>query len=94
MIFCIENNHYGMDTSIDCRSSLIEYFKMGNNITCLCIDSMNVLAICEGMHFAKEYSGNGNGPMYIEMLMYCFHGHSMSDPGTATTTMIIVKYNS
>ena len=82
MIFCIENNHYGMGTSIDRHSSISDYYKMGNAIPGLRIDGMNVLAVREGMKFAKEYCGSGNGPMYIEMMTYRYHGHSMSDPGT------------
>lgn len=82
MIFCIENNQYGMGTSIDRHSSIQDYYKMGNAIPGLRIDGMNVLAVREGMRYAKEFAGNGNGPMYIEMLTYRYHGHSMSDPGT------------
>lgn len=82
MIFCIENNHYGMGTSIDRHSSIQDYYKMGNSIPGLRIDGMNVLAVTEGMKFAKEYVSNGNGPMYVEMMTYRYHGHSMSDPGT------------
>ena len=82
MIFCIENNQYGMGTSIDRHSSIQDYYKMGNAIPGLRIDGMNVLAVKEGIRFAKDYCGSGNGPMYIEMMTYRYHGHSMSDPGT------------
>mmetsp|Transcript_18095 Transcript_18095/g.25091 ORF Transcript_18095/g.25091 Transcript_18095/m.25091 type:complete len:404 (+) Transcript_18095:148-1359(+) len=86
MIFCIENNHYGMGTSIDRHSSHNDYFKMGNHIPGIRIDGMNVLAVKEGMRFVKEYCGSGNGPMYVEMMTYRYHGHSMSDPGTTYRT--------
>lgn len=82
MIFCIENNQYGMGTSIERHSSISEYYKMGNQIPGIRIDGMNVLAVKEGMRFIKEYCGGGNGPMYVEMMTYRYHGHSMSDPGT------------
>merc|ERR1719221_1019413 len=82
MIFCIENNHYGMGTSMDRHSSHSDYYKMGNHIPGLRIDGMNVLAVKEGMRFVKDFVGSGNGPMYVEMMTYRYHGHSMSDPGT------------
>lgn len=82
MIFCIENNHYGMGTSIDRHSSISDYYKMGNHIPGIRIDGMNVLAVEEGMRFVKDFCSSGNGPMYVEMMTYRYHGHSMSDPGT------------
>jgi len=82
MVFCIENNQYGMGTSIDRHSSHSDYFKMGNHIPGIRIDGMNVLAVKAGFEFIKEFCGNGNGPMYAELMTYRYHGHSMSDPGT------------
>merc|ERR1712176_1489822 len=82
MVFCIENNHYGMGTSIDRHSSHSDYYKMGNHIPGIRIDGMNVLAVREGMRFIKDFCASGNGPMYVEMMTYRYHGHSMSDPGT------------
>lgn len=71
-----------MGTSIDRHSSISDYYKMGNAVPGIRIDGMNVLAVREGIRFAKEYCGAGNGPMYVEMMTYRYHGHSMSDPGT------------
>jgi len=82
MIFCIENNQYGMGTSIERHSSHQDYYQMGNHIPGIRIDGMNVLAVTEGMRFVKEWCGSGKGPMYVEMMTYRYHGHSMSDPGT------------
>ena len=82
MIFCIENNQYGMGTSISRSSCNNDYYTMGNVIPGLKMDGMNVLSVREGMKHVREYVSQGNGPMVVEMSTYRYHGHSMSDPGT------------
>lgn len=81
-ILCIENNQYGMGTSISRSSSNNDYYTMGNFIPGIKIDGMNVLAVREGLKFAKEHCSKGNGPIFVECSTYRYHGHSMSDPGT------------
>jgi pyruvate dehydrogenase E1 component alpha subunit len=82
MIFCIENNQYGMGTSISRSSCNNDYYTMGNVIPGLKMDGMNVLSVREGMKHVRDYVSQGNGPMVVEMSTYRYHGHSMSDPGT------------
>lgn len=47
MIYCIENNQYGMGTSKERSSSNSTYYTMGNHIPGLKLDGMNVLMIRE-----------------------------------------------
>jgi len=64
MIFCIENNSYGMGTSVERHSAIPngEYFRMGGEtVPGLKIDGMNALAVKEGMRFAKVSERKGGG---------------------------------
>jgi len=83
VIFACENNEFGMGTSVQRSSYNVEYYKQGNLIPGVFIDGMDVLAVREGIEFAKEYCSSGNGPIYVELKTYRYHGHSMSDPGVS-----------
>ena len=85
MIFCIENNEYGMGTSVDRSSALTEYYKQGNFLPGIQIDGMNAVAVREGMSVARQVALT-QGPVFVELKTYRYHGHSMSDPGTSYRT--------
>uniref|UniRef100_A0A7S1TDD9 Pyruvate dehydrogenase E1 component subunit alpha n=1 Tax=Compsopogon caeruleus TaxID=31354 RepID=A0A7S1TDD9_9RHOD len=81
-VFLCENNRYGMGTSTDRASgSGKDFYQRGVFIPGLKIDGMDVLAVRQGMEHAVKHARE-NGPVYVEVDTYRYHGHSMSDPGT------------
>jgi len=87
MVFLTENNHYGMGTSTNRHSCNDAYYTMGGRtIPGIRINGMNVLAVKQGFAAVREYCSSGNGPLFVEMDTYRYHGHSMSDPGTTYRT--------
>ncbi|KAI9907213.1 hypothetical protein PsorP6_004346 [Peronosclerospora sorghi] len=81
VIFCIENNQYGMGTSVKRSSNNTDYYTIGNKIPGIKCDGNDVLAVRECTKFMKTWCGEGKGPIFVEMNTYRYHGHSMSDPG-------------
>jgi pyruvate dehydrogenase E1 component alpha subunit len=82
VIFLIENNQYGMGTSIERSSALTEYYKQGGEvIPGVQVNGMDVLSMRECIKAVKAHCAGGNGPCFVEAKTYRYHGHSMSDPG-------------
>ena len=81
VVYVIENNKYGMGTSVERASAGTELYRRGDayGIPGKAIDGMDVLAVHEAAAEAVAYA-RAKGPTIIEALTYRYRGHSMSDP--------------
>jgi len=87
VIFVIENNMYGMGTSVN-RSSAGENLSdrgKAYGIKSEIVDGMDVIAVRDSAIRAMEYCRAGKGPYILEMKTYRYRGHSMSDPAKYRT---------
>ncbi|MBR1220216.1 pyruvate dehydrogenase (acetyl-transferring) E1 component subunit alpha [Bradyrhizobium sp. U87765 SZCCT0131] len=82
VVYVIENNHYGMGTSIERASANLDLSQRGlsMDIPGERVDAMDVRAVRAAGVRAVAYARSGNGPFILEMLTYRYRGHSMSDP--------------
>jgi pyruvate dehydrogenase E1 component alpha subunit len=82
VVYVIENNKYGMGTSIERASATTDLYHRGAayGITGEPVDGMNVLTVREAGERAVAHAKAGKGPYILEMKTYRYRGHSMSDP--------------
>ena len=83
VLYIIENNQYGMGTSVSKVSAGSDLFKRGEpfGIPGEKVDGMDILKVIKVADKAAKYVRSGKGPYIIEMQTYRYKGHSMSDPG-------------
>ncbi|WP_337995610.1 pyruvate dehydrogenase (acetyl-transferring) E1 component subunit alpha [Oleispirillum naphthae] len=82
VVYVIENNKYGMGTSVERASSNVELFRRGQayGIPGLQIDGMDVAHVQQQAADIIADVRAGTGPCVLEMQTYRYRGHSMSDP--------------
>jgi pyruvate dehydrogenase E1 component alpha subunit len=92
-IFVIENNKYGMGTSVDRASASKDLSKNGSpwGIPGEQVNGMDVTAVKEAGERAVAHCRAGNGPYLLEMKTYRYRGHSMSDPAKYRTREEVQK---
>ena len=82
VVYVIENNQYGMGTSVARASATTNLSMRGAryDIPGEQVDGMDVRAVKAAGEKAVQWCREGNGPIILEMLTYRYRGHSMSDP--------------
>lgn len=82
VVYVIENNKYGMGTSISRASATTDLSQRGASfgIPGEQVDGMDVRAVKAASEKALAWCRNGRGPYILEMITYRYRGHSMSDP--------------
>ena len=81
-VYIIENNRYGMGTSVERHSGQTNLSRRGEgfDIPGEQVDGMDVRLVYDAAQRAIEHARSGKGPYILEMLTYRYRGHSMSDP--------------
>ncbi len=95
-IYAIENNKYGMGTSVDRASASHDLSKNGApwGIPGVQVDGMDVEAVKQAADVAVAHCRAGKGPYLLDLNTYRYRGHSMSDPGRYRTREEIQKMRS
>ncbi len=86
-IFVIENNKYGMGTSVERATASHDLSQNGApwGIKGLAVDGMDVEAVHKAAEIAVAACRAGEGPFLLEVKTYRYRGHSMSDPAKYRT---------
>ena len=95
-IYVIENNKYGMGTSVDRATASHDLSKKGApwGIPALQVDGMDLEAMHAAAETAVAHCRAGKGPFLLEVQTYRYRGHSMSDPGKYRTREEVQKMRS
>jgi len=87
VLYIIENNMYGMGTSVERASASPDLARRGEpyKLKCMSVDGMDVQAVRAAGLEAAAHIRAGHGPVLLEAKTYRYRGHSMSDPAKYRT---------
>ncbi len=93
VVYVVENNMYGMGTSLARASAQTELYKRGESfgIPGLQVNGMDILETRHAGAEAAAHCRAGKGPILVEMKTYRYRGHSMSDPAKYRTKEEVSK---
>lgn len=95
VIWVIENNLYGMGTSVELSSGQTEFNRRAVAYGMMegpRVDGMNVFAVHKAIEEAADYART-NGPILIEAMTYRYDGHGMSDKMYSTRAEEMQAYH-
>ncbi len=87
VVYIIENNRYGMGTSLDRASSVKDLYQRASayGMPRRDVNGMDLMAVRSALGEAVDLARKSKRPSLIEVETYRYRGHSMSDPGKYRT---------
>lgn len=94
IIYIVENNQYGMGTSVDRASAVPEIGTkaVAYGMEPVKVDGMNVVEVYEATKNAIDAIHEGKGPQFMDVITYRYEGHSMGDPLRYRTKDEVAKW--
>jgi len=80
VVYTIENNHYGMGTSVERASAQTDLMAKFRGTPGINVDGQDTFLMRETTKWCKNFAIE-HGPLFLEIDTYRYQGHSMSDPG-------------
>ena len=83
VLYIVENNHYGMGTSVERITNVTDIYKVGSafDMPSEPVDGMDPESVHDALAKAAAHIRAGKGPYFLEIKTYRYKGHSVSDPG-------------
>jgi pyruvate dehydrogenase E1 component alpha subunit len=82
IIYIIENNQYGMGTSVERASAVPDMATkaLAYGMEPVKVEGMKVIDVYNATKVAIDAIHAGKGPQFLEVITYRYEGHSMGDP--------------